>query len=65
MAGKKLVDWNEYLDAPFKGLAKEVAPNERALSGDLGDEILSESLGKKHVKKLPGPKPPRKGLLDL
>ncbi len=64
MADKKT--WNEYLDEPFKRLAKDVAPNEKAVSGELGDEIFDEVFGKPHQKKLPGPKSNKpKGLLDL
>ena len=64
MTNKKT--WNEYLDEPFKKLGKEVAPNDKALSGELGDEIFDEVFGKKHTKKLPGPKSNKpKGLFDL
>ncbi len=51
---------------PFEALGKEVAPNERALSGELGDDMLDLALGKKHVKRLKGYVPThKKGLLDL
>ncbi len=61
-----ILDTDLGLDKPFAGLAKEVAPNERALTGELGDEMLDVALGRPHVKRIKGPqKQTKKGLLDL
>jgi hypothetical protein len=44
-------DWNEYLNEPFKELAKEVAPNEKALSGELDKQIFDDVFGTKNAKR--------------
>jgi len=62
---------NEYLggdfdlDKPFEDLGKLVKPKKKALSGELGDEMLDAALGRPH-KKWDKPKTKRnKGLFDL
>ncbi len=59
---KGLLDVDLDFDEPFKELHRLVAPRKEALTGELGFDILKESLGK--TPKGYGPAK-AKGILDL
>ena len=57
MSDKRKIGWNEYLNEPFEELAKEVAPNEKALSGELDKQIFDDVFGEGYTKKPKSIKP--------